>query len=156
METGAEAMFEPHLTPEQMLERGVFGASYFEMATDADFEGLRPSILALAHTQRDPFDKLRNCYQAKAGEDYAAWMRNGWIFDEDPLGWFHWYCRFASGRRHHRDAHQIGRWAAYKARWGRFARTQLHTRGDASSVVKQGLLQWALEPMLVLHNEGNI
>jgi hypothetical protein len=148
--------FTPQLTPEEMLERGVFGASYFHDATDEDYLGMRPSIVALAQQNDGPFDKRKNYYEARAGEDYAAWMRQGWIFPEDPLGWFHWYCRFASGRRHARDEHQIGRWERYGARWGRFARTQLLTKGDASAVVKQGLLQWAWEPMLVLHNEGDV
>lgn len=142
--------FRPMLTPEEMLRRGVFGGNYFHDATDADFLGMRPSIVELAHDNRHPYSKQRNEYLAKAGEDYAAWMRQGWIFDEDPLGWFHWYCRFASGRRHYRDAHQIQRHNNYRTRWGRFGRTQVATRGFASSVVKQGLLQWALDPEVLL------
>lgn len=143
--------FAPQISPEDMLASGVFGGNYFANATDADFEGMRPSIVLLAALNQRPFDKTNNRYEARAGESYDAWKANGWIFDEDPLGWFHWYCRYDSGRRHPRDAHQINRWLNYGKRWGRFGRTQVYTKGDASSVVKQGLLQWAYEPMAILH-----
>ena len=146
-------LFLPMLSPEQMLERGVFGGNYFHDASDEDFAHLRPSIVKLALDNQHPFDKRRNFYEAKAGETYAQWMANGWIFPEDPLGWFHWYCRFACGRRHSRDAHQIHRHNHYRQRWGRFARTQMLTKGDASAVVKQGLLQWGLEPLAIIHGD---
>lgn len=143
--------FKPHLNPREMLELGVFGGSYFHDATDEDLLGLG-SATRLAHLNRDPFDKLKNQYEVKAGEDFAAWTKNGWIFPEDPLGWFHWYCRYSSGRRHERDEHQMRRWINYK-RWARVARTQQHTKGFVSSVVKQGLIQWAYSPMQILHGE---
>lgn len=147
-----ESEFRPHLTPSEMLEMGVFGGSYFEKASDEDLLGLGAAT-ELAHANRDPYDKRKNYYEVRAGEDYAAWMRNGWIFPEDPLGWFHWYCRWHAGLRHERDAHQQRRWINYK-RWARVARTQAFTKGDASLVVKQGLLQWAYAPMQVIHGEG--
>lgn len=143
--------FKPHLTPVEMFKRGVFGGSYFEMATSDDFAGLDHQTAVFARANCRPFNKDVNDYGVRAGEDFASWMKNGWIFPEDPLGWFHWYCRYSAGRRHERDAHQIARWAAYGARWGRYARTQAHVNGDASSVVKQGLLQWAYEPMTIIH-----
>jgi len=145
--------FEPHLTPKEMLEAGVFGGAYFERATDADWRmaGLGNGLLDL---NKGPPDWSRNRYGVRAGQTHEDWLRAGWLFPEDPLGWFHWYCRYAAGRRHHRDAHQIRRWRNYGLRWGRYARTQMHTRGDASPVVKQGLLQWAYEPMRVLHEAG--
>lgn len=143
--------FTPHLSPVEMLEMGVFGGSYFHDATDEDLEGLGAAT-ELAHANRDPFDKRKNYYEVKAGEDFAAWMKNGWIFPEDPLGWFHWYCRYTAGRRHERDEHQIRRWINYK-RWAKVARTQAFTKGDASLVVKQGLIQWAWSPMQVIHGE---
>jgi len=146
--------FAPMLTPEEMLERGVFGRNYFHNASDKDYMHMRPSIVKLALLNTEPFDKNKNFYLARAGESYEDWMRNGWIFPEDPLGWFHWYCRFSSGRRHSRDAHQIHRHNHYRQRWGRYARTQMHRKGDASAVVKQGLLQWALEPLEILHGDG--
>jgi hypothetical protein len=143
--------FTPHLNPREMLELGVFGGSYFEKATDEDLLGLG-SATRLAHLNRDPYDVRKNQYEAKAGEDFAAWTRNGWIFPEDPLGWFHWYCRYSAGRRHERDEHQMKRWINYK-RWARVARTQQFKNGFVSAVVKQGLIQWAYSPMQILHGE---
>lgn len=147
------AEFKPHLTPSQMLEMGVFGGNYFREATEEDFRGLDKLTFALAVENVEPFQKRKNYYDARAGESYEQWMANGWIFPEDPLGWFHWYCRWHAGRRHERDAHQISRHINYGLRWGRYARTQMLTRGDASSVVKQGLLQWGFSPMVVLHGD---
>jgi len=153
------ADFTPHLTPAEMLRRGVFGGSYFQKAMRPTIwhmlEGLPKDVRALVDANSGRFDKERNAYGVKAGQSYEQWMRNGWIFPEDPLGWFHWYCRYAAGRRHERDDHQIRRWHNYGTRWGMFARRQMHSTGDASLVVKQGLLQWAYEPMRVLHEMGD-
>ena len=136
--------FKPELSPEQMLTHGVFGQSYFEKATEEDFLLMRPSIVELALLNRGQYDKSKNLYKVKAGQDYDTWMENGWIFEEDPLGWFHWYCRYDSGRRHARDQHQIARYNNYIKRWGSNASRQLREKGDVSLVIKQGLLQWGL------------
>lgn len=148
--------FKPHLTPEEMLRRGVFGGNYFARATIEDFEGLSLEVEELASANEGPYLKAANDYGVRAGQTYEEWMANGWIFPEDPLGWFHWYCRYACGRRHPRDSHQIRRWFNYGDRWGMFARRQLITKGDASLVVKQGLLQWSYDPMRVLHDRDGI
>jgi hypothetical protein len=149
-------LFQPHLTPVEMLKRGVFGKNYFACATAEDIRGMSPEVMGCSLDERHPFDKRWNDYGVKAGESYENWLANGWIFPEDPLGWFHWYCRYHNGRRHLRDDHQIRRWQRYGIRWGRFARTQLITKGDASPVVKQGLLQWGYDPMKVLHDRDGV
>ena len=138
-----------------MLRMGVFGGNYFKGALPHHFEGLSQEVRGLAQTNRCVFQKQANLYQVKAGETFEQWTKNGWIFPEDPLGWFHWYCRWSNGRDHERDAHQIKRWINYRKRWGRYARTQALTRGDASAVVKQGLIQWAIEPLKIIH-EGTL
>ena len=143
--------FTPHLTPLEMLQRGVFGYSYFTKATEEDFEGLAPAVAALARRNREPKYKAKlNAFGVKSGNSYEEWMANGWIYPEDPLGWFHWYCRFHNGRRHPRDMKQIARWNSYGERWGIFGRNQIKVRGFCSDVVKQGLLHWAYEPEKVL------
>jgi hypothetical protein len=136
--------FKPELTPEQMLLHGVFGGSYFEKATEEDFLLMRPSIVELAIQNRGKYNKDKNLYKVKAGLNYDKWMQNGWIFDEDPLGWFHWYCRYDSGRRHVCDQHQINRYQNYMKRWGLTASKQKREKTDASPVIKQGLLQWGI------------
>ena len=142
--------FLPQLTPEEMMARGVFGGSYFNKATDDDFSGMAMSIRTAAETQIGKFSKARNQYGAKSGDSFEAWAAQGWLKPEDPLGWFHWYCRYASGRRHMRDSWQIQRWVNFADRWGRYGRNQVKARGWCSPVVKQGLLQWAYDPEKVL------
>lgn len=132
------------LTPEQMLQYGVFGCSYFQKATEDDYLFMRPSIVELAKQNCGQYNKAKNLYKVKAGLDYDAWLQEGWIYDEDPLGWFQWYCRYDSGRRHARDQHQITRYQNYIKRWGSYASRQQKEKGAASSVIRQGLLQWGV------------
>jgi len=134
--------FSPFYTPEKLLDLGVFDVSYFQMATEKDFEGLRPTILDRARQQAGRPQPTANAFGVHAGQDYEAWMKNGWIFEEDSLGWFHWYCRFISGRRHHRDEHQMGRWAAY-ARWHSRALSMKKQKGAVSAIINQELLHWS-------------
>jgi hypothetical protein len=125
-----------------MLDLGVFGHAYFELAIEEDYEGIRPSIVERLREQNGEPDWSKNCFGVKAGLDYAAWMENGWIFEHDPIGWFHWYMRFISGRRlGEHDEHQIKRYSAY-ARWYSRA-VKLKAEGKQSKVINQGLLQWA-------------
>ena len=47
---------------------------------------------------------------------------NGWIVEQDPYGWFQWYCRFYRGRRSEDDQRQIDRWKNLTGPKGRFRR----------------------------------
>lgn len=138
--------FRAQLQPEEMLIRGVFGGSYFHDATEQDLLFMQPAVTELALLNRGEYDRSRNQYGVKAGQPYDVWFRNGWIFDEDPLGWFHWYCRYSAGRRHERDDHQIARYNNYMIRWGSVAKGQLRKVGSISPTVMQGLLQWGIDP----------
>lgn len=138
--------FKPAFTPSRMLKLGVFGGAYFDKARPCDFDDMTVLTTKLARQQRGPFDPRANCFNVKAGLSYADWDERGWIFPEDPLGWFHWYCRFYNGRRHPRDRHQIRRHEKYRERWSFRARNQLHKSGRISPVIMQGLLQWSCDP----------
>lgn len=99
--------FKPELTPKEMLALGIFGGVYMRDCRDefpADwFENAR-----LAPHKRDA--KL-NYYEINASQPLAEWVRKGWIYDEDPRGWFQWYCRYYMGRRiPEEDRRQIKRW----------------------------------------------
>lgn len=136
-------MFKPDYTPVEMLRMGVFGKSYF--AGFDDFSGYTTELTLLVKQNIGKFNTASNHFKAKAGQHYDVWMANGWIFDEDPIGWFQWYCRYSSGRRHLRDDHQIKRYNSYRARWLSRANNDIARKGDTSNVIKQGLLQWAIK-----------
>lgn len=99
--------FKPEVTPKQMLEMGIFGGVYMRDCRDefpADwFENAR-----FAPGKKDP--KL-NFFEIDASQSLAEWRRKGWINEEDPRGWFQWYCRYCMGRRiEDEDRRQIKRW----------------------------------------------
>lgn len=140
--------FKPSFTPAEMLRLGVFGGNYFGNASETDFEGLDEETLALAKRNAYGADRWHvSAFHVKAGMDYAWWKKKGLIFDEDPLGWFHWYCRYFAGRRHPRDLHQIGRWQNFK-RWLTNGQNQFAKSGSVSPVVMQSLLHWSYDPRL--------
>ncbi len=130
--------FKPDFTPIEMMKMGVFGGAYFKEAKPEDFKGMNDSIVKMAKTQVGPFDAKNNKYGVKAGLPKSEWVKAGWIFPEDPLGWFQWYCRYYSGRRHKRDEYHIKKWINYKKRW--------KGRKKMSDVIRQGLIQWAIKP----------
>lgn len=99
--------FKPELTPKEMLALGVFGGVYMRDCRDefpADwFEDAR-----LAPDKRDG---MLNYFQINASQPLAEWVRKGWVYDDDPRGWFQWYCRYYMGRRiADEDQRQIKRW----------------------------------------------
>lgn len=143
--------FTPHLIPVQMLEMGVFGASYFAYAKEADLEWLGDAVYKLALQNMAPKYRAKlNRFGVRSGDSKEAWDAQGWLKPEDPLGWFHWYCRYHNGRRHQRDSWQIQRWQRFGIRWGLVGRNQIRAKGFCSDVIKQGLLHWAYEPEVVL------
>ena len=36
--------------------------------------------------------------------------KDGFVHEQDPYGWFQWYCRFYQGRRSGDDQRQVNRW----------------------------------------------
>ena len=87
-------LFKPQLTPQKMLEMGVFGGSYFGVK----IKEYPKSWFKKAKLSKS-FDVKKNLFRVKAGLTRKEWLDKGWIFKEDPLGWFQWYCRFTNGRR---------------------------------------------------------
>ena len=87
--------FWPELTPKQMLSLGVFGGKY---TTDcaAEFPAEWLSGAKLCCERHDP---ALNCFGILASQPLTVWRKKGWIYKEDPRGWFQWYCRFYMGRR---------------------------------------------------------
>ncbi len=133
--------FEPELTPKEMLSLGVFGGKYMTDCKDefpkSWFEGAK-----LCRERQKPDC---NFFGVNASQPLSVWLDKGWIHDDDPRGWFQWYCRYYRGRRGEDDERQIKRWKAFK----RHA-TQVKNNcknGDLSCRPKQrqALLNWAYD-----------
>lgn len=158
--------FTPNLTPEQILRAGAFGGTYFRTISsrvtkkryvDAHrefpaewFAGLNLKRVITSVT----YDVSVNKFGVKCGQDLDAWESSGWITEDAPFGWFHWYCRFYLGRRSWDDDRQISRWvgvAGPKGRWKSnliakcVAAGRPHDDASISPVVRQTLLHWAYE-----------
>lgn len=101
--------FKPDLTPKQMLALGVFGGKYM---TDCQKE-FPKDWFTRAKLSPQKKDKTLNYYGVDASQSLKVWREKGWIYVDDPRGWFQWYCRYYMGRRIPvEDARQIKRWKA--------------------------------------------
>ena len=136
--------FKPELTPKKMLELGVFGGSYFGLK----IKEFPKSWLVKAKLSKK-FDINLNRFKVKSGLSREHWLEKGWIFKEDPLGWFQWYCRFSMGRRiSYIDEIQIKRWKNFKRHL--IAIKKNCEKGDLSCRrrQRQAILQWAYNPFI--------
>ena len=102
--------FTPELTPAEMLELGVFGGKYMTDCRD-EFPAAWFKKAKLCPDRHDP--KL-NLFGVNASQPLSVWREKGWIYEEDPRGWFQWYCRYYMGRRCPDDQRQIKRWRAVR------------------------------------------
>lgn len=103
--------FKPELSPKEMLELGVFGGRYLR---DCQKE-FPSSWFKKAKFAKDKSDKTLNYFGVFASMPLKHWQDKGWIFKDDPRGWFQWYCRYYMGRRlEEEDERQIKRWRAIK------------------------------------------
>lgn len=104
--------FKPDLTPKDMLALGVFGGVYMRDCTD-EFPS---SWFTHAKFQEKGIyrrDKKLNLFGVNASQSLSVWRQKGWIYADDPRGWFQWYCRYYMGRRiPQEDDRQIRRWLA--------------------------------------------
>ena len=133
--------FTPDLTPKQMLELGAFGGKYM---TDCAAE-FPPDWFARARLCHAFHDPALNFFGINASQPLSEWRRKGWIYEEDPRGWFQWYCRYYMGRRCPDDERQIRRWRAIRRH---LAQIRKHCEpGDLTCRRKQrqALLHWAYD-----------
>ena len=135
--------FNPELTRKQMLEYGVFGGSYLGN-TIHEYPKSWFTRAKLSKT----FDVKLNYFQIQAGLSLKEWKQKGWITEEDPRGWFQWYCRYSTGRRIEEiDKIQIRRWKAFGPRHiGGIKKNCPKKLWSCRQKQRQALLQWAYNP----------
>ncbi len=135
--------FRPQLTPKEMLALGVFCGKYMR---DCTKEFPKSWFTRAKFASGEHRDCALNLCGVNASQPLSEWKRKGWIYPEDPRGWFQWYCRYYMGRRIPKeDARQIKRWKAF-ARHA--AQVKYHCRPRDMScrpVQRQALLHWAYD-----------
>ena len=134
--------FKPELTPKEMLELGVFGGKYMTDCT-AEFPKNWYKNAKLSPKIKDP---TLNYFGVDASMPLSHWKDKGWIYDEDPRGWFQWYCRYYMGRRiPGEDERQIKRWKAFRRHEGAIKKNCEPYDFDCRKKQRQALLHWAYD-----------
>jgi len=134
--------FKPDLTPKQMLALGVFGGKYM---TDCIKEFPKDWFVK-AKLCKDFHNPELNYFKVNASSSLSIWRKNGWIYKDDPRGWFQWYCRYYMGRRiEEEDKRQIKRWRAITRHIAQI--TKNCRSGDmlCRRVQRQAVLHWAYD-----------
>ena len=136
--------FEPHFTPKEMLELGVFEGKYCN-----DCRSELPEDWFERAKIADTADPSLNRFGVKSRQPLSIWREKGWIIGPDPRGWFQWYCRYYLGRRLPEiDGRQVKRWRAFR----RHA-AQVRANCEPGDVwcrprQRQALLQWSHDPFI--------
>ena len=125
-----------------MLCLGVFGGKYM---TDTANE-FPSDWFEKAKLSPHGHDPSLNYFGMSAGQPLSVWRQKGWIYPDDPRGWFQWYCRYYLGRRIDKeDVRQIKRWKAMRRHIRQIEKNcepgDVHCRRRQ----RQELLQWAYD-----------
>lgn len=134
--------FKPMLTPKEMLELGVFGGVYMR---DCVGEFPKSWFIKAKFSKGSPDSQL-NYFQVSASQPLSVWREKGWIYTEDPRGWFQWYCRYYMGRRlPEEDTRQIKRWKAFARHAGQVKKNCRAGDMFCRRRQRQALLHWAYD-----------
>jgi len=134
--------FLPQLTPAEMLSLGVFGGKYMTDCGD-EFPKEWFTYAKLCHEFHNP---ELNFFGVNASQPLSVWQSKGWIYPEDPRGWFQWYCRYYMGRRiPAEDERQIRRWLAMKRHITQLQMNCLSGDISCRKRQRQALLHWAYD-----------
>ena len=133
--------FLPQLSPKEMLKLGVFGGKYMSDCT----EEFPVDWFEKAKLCSEIHDPKLNYFGVNASQTLAEWRRKGWIYKEDPRGWFQWYCRYYMGRRCPDDERQIKRWKLMCRHIGQITKNCRPLDLDCRPRQRQALLHWAYD-----------
>ena len=138
--------FRPDLTPKQMLALGVFGGRYLNDCK----EEFPADWFTKAKLSDGAYDKSLNYFGVKASQSLAVWQAKGWIYRDDPRGWFQWYCRYYMGRRiPDEDARQIKRWKMIRRHIAQIKKHCLPGDETCRPIQRQALLHWAYDSRMI-------
>lgn len=138
---GFHGDFRPALTPKQMLALGVFGGKYMtDCAEEYPADWFKKARLCA-----ERHDPGLNCFGVNASQPLSVWKAKGWIYPEDPRGWFQWYCRYFLGRRCADDARQIQRWRAVRRHVSQVEKNCRPRDLECRRKQRQALLHWAYD-----------
>lgn len=146
--------FYPNLTPREIIQAGAFGGCYFGLEidehTEYDYTSLFNSHFNGVDTSLyigEKYSPKLNSFKIRSGMDYNYWKDMNWMHEDDPYGWFEWYCKYSIGRRHEDDDRQIRRWQDFcgqNGRWRNRIYSMIHQTGNwnVSPRIQQSLLHW--------------
>lgn len=138
---GFHPEFKPELTPKQLLKMGIFGGKYM---TDCKSE-FPSDWFSEAKLSPEISNPELNYFGISASKPLSYWQAKGWIYHEDPRGWFQWYCRYFMGRRCPDDARQIKRWKQMKRHIAQIQKNCPTGFLDCRKKQRQALLHWAYD-----------
>ncbi len=133
--------FKPDLSPIQMLEMGIFGGKYMTDCRDEFPE----DWFVDARLSPGKRDNSLNFFGVDASKPLSYWVEKGWINEQDPRGWFQWYCRYWMGRRTEDDARQIKRWKAMTRHIAQLRKNCVSGDWKCRPRQRQALLHWAYD-----------
>lgn len=137
--------FKPDLTPKQMLALGVFGGRYMR-DSKKEFPKDWFTKAKLHKEGVKGHDKSLNYFGVDASQPLSVWKKKGWIYKDDPRGWFEWYCRYYMGRRIEvEDKRQIKRWKAITRHIAQVAKNCRVGDLNCRRRQRQAILHWAYD-----------
>jgi len=135
--------FRPDLTPKEMLKLGVFGGKYFDGYHD---EFPKDWFKKAKLSESGKYENDKNCFGIKASSSLEEWQKKGWIYKDDPRGWFEWYCRYYMGRRlPEEDQRQIKRWKAITRHIAQVGQNCRALDLNCRPRQRQAILHWAYD-----------
>ena len=138
--------FNPELDPKTLLQLGIFGGKYmndcFNEFPNDWFENASQSSLYK--------DIQKNFFKIDASMPLSHWKAKGWIYNDDPRGWFQWYCRYYMGRRLiNEDLRQIKRWKSMRRHIGQITNNCQVGDLNCRKKQRQALLHWAYDSRII-------
>lgn len=134
--------FKPQLTPKEMLALGIFDGVYMrDCRNEFPHDWFTNATFA-----EDAPDASLNYFGIHASQPLRLWREKGWIHENDPRGWFQWYCRYYMGRRmKEEDERQIKRWRAFARHAGQVRKNCRKGDEFCRPRQRQALLHWAYD-----------